>query len=93
MIRCYNLYSHVFAFLFFILECVCNRRKYTIPNFQEHLERELLAIRPFQSTFKVFTAGSLNILLPCQHNGRLECTKATFGKCTLKRFSLIKDIN
>ncbi|CAH3183605.1 unnamed protein product, partial [Porites evermanni] len=28
------------------------------PNFQERLERELLAIRPFQSTFKVFTAGN-----------------------------------
>ena len=93
MIRCYNLYSHVFAFLFFILECVCNRRKYTIPNFQEHLERELLAIRPFQSTFKVFTAGLLIILLPCQHNGRIDLTQATLGKCTLKRFSLIKDIN
>jgi len=28
------------------------------PNFQERLERELLAIRPFQSTFKVFTAAN-----------------------------------
>lgn len=27
------------------------------PNFQERLERELLAIRPFQSTFKVYEAG------------------------------------
>ena len=63
------------------------------PNFQERLERELLAIRPFQSTFKVFTAGSLNILLPCQHNGRIDLTQETLGKCTLKRFSLKKDIN
>ena len=39
------------------------------PNFQERLERELLAIRPFQSTFKVFNAGELT---SCVQNIGLE---------------------
>ena len=50
-------FTQEFISFFFFQKVFVTGGNTKFPNFQERLERELLAIRPFQSTFKVFNAG------------------------------------